>query len=61
MGIRILLCDDQTLIRAGLRLLLAAHLNLEVVGEAEDGCQVLSAARRLRPMSSSSTSACLPG
>jgi DNA-binding NarL/FixJ family response regulator len=48
MGVRVLVCDDQALIRAGLRMVLAAHVDLEVVGEADDGCQVVGAARRLR-------------
>lgn len=48
MGVRVMVCDDQALIRAGLRTVLAAHVDLEVVGEADDGCQVVGAARRLR-------------
>jgi DNA-binding NarL/FixJ family response regulator len=49
MGVRVLVCDDQALIRAGLRVMLAAHVDLEVVGEADEGCQVVAAARHLNP------------
>jgi DNA-binding NarL/FixJ family response regulator len=48
MGVRVMVCDDQALIRAGLRTVLAAHADLEVVGEADDACRVVGAARRLR-------------
>ncbi|MEA2485514.1 MAG: hypothetical protein QOD46_625 [Actinomycetota bacterium] len=37
MTIRVVLCDDQTLVRAGLRLVLESAADLEVVGEAADG------------------------
>jgi DNA-binding NarL/FixJ family response regulator len=47
--IRLLLCDDQALFRAGMRAVLSAHSRMEVVGEAEDGRQVLAAAEQLRP------------
>jgi DNA-binding NarL/FixJ family response regulator len=49
MGIHVMLCDDQTLVRIGLRTLVAAHPDLDVVGEADDGSQVLGVARRLHP------------
>jgi DNA-binding NarL/FixJ family response regulator len=49
MSIRLLLVDDQELVRTGLRLLLAAHDDLEVVGEAGDGAAAVAAARELRP------------
>lgn len=39
--IQILLVDDHPVVRHGLRSLLAGHFDLEVVGEAEDGAQVL--------------------
>ncbi|MFV2045304.1 MAG: response regulator [Anaerolineales bacterium] len=39
--IQILLVDDHPVVRHGLRSLLSGHLDLEVVGEAEDGAQVL--------------------
>src|SRR5258708_34535206 len=46
--IRVLLADDQALIRAGFRLLLDAADGLEVVGEATDGQQAVDLARRER-------------
>ena len=47
--IRVVLADDQALLRAGLRVLLDAEDDLEVVGEAEDGVEAIDAVRRLRP------------
>jgi DNA-binding NarL/FixJ family response regulator len=47
--IRLLLVDDQELVRAGLRLILSAEDDLEVVGEAPDGQAGVDAARRLTP------------
>jgi DNA-binding NarL/FixJ family response regulator len=47
--IRIVLADDQALLRAGLRVLIDAEDDLEVVGEAEDGVEAIDAVRRLRP------------
>ncbi|MEU0937537.1 MULTISPECIES: response regulator transcription factor [unclassified Embleya] len=49
MTIRILLVDDDELVRAGLRAILGAQPDLEVVGEADDGAGVLSLVRSLRP------------
>ncbi|MYS83664.1 response regulator transcription factor [Embleya scabrispora] len=49
MTIRILLVDDDELVRAGLRAILGAQPDLEVVGEADDGAGVLSLVRALRP------------
>jgi DNA-binding NarL/FixJ family response regulator len=46
--IRVLLADDQALIRAGLRVLLEAASDLQVVGEAVDGQQAVDLARRER-------------
>ena len=46
--IRVLLADDQALIRAGFRVLLEADPELAVVGEAVDGRQAVSLARRER-------------
>lgn len=46
---RVLLVDDQALIRGGLRALLDAQADLAVVGEAADGAQAVDAARRLQP------------
>jgi DNA-binding NarL/FixJ family response regulator len=47
--IRVVLADDQALLRAGLRVLLDAEDDLEVVGEAEDGGEAIATVRRLRP------------
>jgi DNA-binding NarL/FixJ family response regulator len=47
--IRLLLVDDQELVRAGLRLILSAENDLDVVGEAPDGRAGVDAARRLTP------------
>ncbi len=47
--IRVLLADDQLLVRAGFRSLLDAQDDIEVVAEASDGDEALSAARRERP------------
>jgi DNA-binding NarL/FixJ family response regulator len=48
-AIRVLLVDDQELIRVGFRLVLDAEDDLEVVGEAADGEQAVTEASRLRP------------
>jgi DNA-binding NarL/FixJ family response regulator len=47
--IRVLLADDQALIRGGLRMIVDAEPDLEVAGEAEDGRHALELVRRLRP------------
>ena len=44
-----LICDDHTLFREGLRAILRDNLLLDVVGEAANGREAVSAARRLRP------------
>ncbi|MEU7739032.1 response regulator transcription factor [Nonomuraea sp. NPDC049158] len=49
MTIRVLLADDQQMIRAGLRLIISAEPDIQVVGEADDGFGAVTAARRLRP------------
>ena len=47
--IRVGIADDQTLVRAGLRTLLSAIADIEVVGEAADGNAAVDLARALRP------------
>ena len=47
--IRVVLADDQTLVRAGFRSILSDEEDLEVVGEAGDGEQAIGLARELRP------------
>jgi RNA polymerase sigma factor (sigma-70 family) len=47
--IRVLLADDQHLVRAGFRVLLASEPDIEVVGEAIDGEEAVAIARELKP------------
>jgi two-component system response regulator NreC len=47
--IRILLCEDHTLFREGLRAILAQHPSMQVVGEARNGREAVEEARRLNP------------
>lgn len=49
MTVRVLLADDQPLVRAGLRMILEAEDDIVVVGEAEDGVRAVALARQLRP------------
>lgn len=49
MPIRLLIADDQPLMRSALRTCLAAEADFEVVAEAEDGLRAVRIARRLRP------------
>ncbi len=49
MALRILVVDDHTLVRAGIRALLEPAPDIEVVGEAEDGLTALAQVRALRP------------
>src|SRR3954466_13570832 len=49
MSIRLLIADDQALVRAGFRMILDAEDDLEVVGEASDGLDAVQQARRLKP------------
>jgi len=47
--IRVLLVDDQALVRAGFRMILDAETEIQVVGEATDGREAIDQARALRP------------
>jgi DNA-binding NarL/FixJ family response regulator len=49
MTTRVLLADDQHLVRAGIRLILDAEADINVVGEVADGVEAVTVARRLRP------------
>ena len=47
--IRVLIADDHTIVRSGVRLLLESEADIDVVGEALDGAQALELAAALRP------------
>jgi DNA-binding NarL/FixJ family response regulator len=49
MSIRVLIADDQAMVRAGFRMLLDAEPDIEVAGEAEDGSMAVSAVPALKP------------
>ncbi|MGI5490418.1 response regulator [Microtetraspora malaysiensis] len=49
MTIKVLIADDQALVRAGLRAVLDSEPGMDVIGEAADGADAVEATRRLRP------------
>ena len=49
MSIKVLICDDQDLVRDGLRAILSTAPGIEIVGEARDGAEAIEAASRLSP------------
>jgi DNA-binding NarL/FixJ family response regulator len=49
MSTRVLLADDQAMVRAGFRMILEMQGDMVVVGEAADGAETIAAVRRLRP------------
>ncbi len=49
MKIRILLVDDQAMVRAGLRMILEAESDILVIGEAEDGVRAITLVHNLKP------------
>jgi DNA-binding NarL/FixJ family response regulator len=49
MSLSVLIVDDQALVRAGFRMILEAEEDMDVVGEAADGREAVTEARRIRP------------
>jgi len=49
MTIRVLIADDQSMVRAGFRMLLAGEQDIEVVAEARDGLEAVAKAARFNP------------
>jgi DNA-binding NarL/FixJ family response regulator len=49
MTIRVLVADDQDMVRTGFRMILASEPDIEVVGDAGDGREAVAQARQLRP------------
>ncbi|MEV4750848.1 response regulator transcription factor [Streptosporangium sp. NPDC049248] len=49
MSIRIVIADDQAMVRAGLKLVVESETDMEVVGEAPDGVEAIAVVRRTKP------------
>ncbi len=49
MSVRVLIADDQALVRGGFRMILEAKEDMEVVGEAGDGAEAVELVERLEP------------
>jgi len=49
MSIRVLIADDQSMVRAGFRMILEMQKDMEVVGEAADGAESVDAVKKLKP------------
>ena len=49
MSIKVLLVDDQAMVRAGIHMILEAENDIRVIGEAEDGAKAVAAAHKLKP------------
>jgi DNA-binding NarL/FixJ family response regulator len=49
VSIRVLIADDQALVRAGFRMILDAEEDLEIIGEATNGLEAVDQSRVLRP------------
>ena len=49
MNVRVLIADDQSMVRAGFRMLLSGEQDIEVVAEARDGLEAVAKAARLDP------------
>ena len=47
--IRVLLADDHTILRAGLKMMLSVQPDIEIVGEASDGRQAIAEAQHVQP------------
>ena len=49
MSVRVVIADDQALVRAGFKMILEAEPEIEVIGEAEDGVEAVEMINRLKP------------